>query len=177
MPINIFKHPIRDGIVDLEDQPVLDKYVVQRGVGASSVRDEDGRKQGNLHTVTLENGDKVEALWRGQRNLEDHTDRNLIKQTSSNGNTRYYMLLDRAGNKTIKDIVDMYIEYVSQNMANHVAAERYKFDSFIKFRDNFDTNSEKVEEMLSRALPRNNLDGGGNYFPGKMIQVFAQANP
>ena len=178
MSINSFNHRILDGIVDPEDQPVLEKYVVGYGVSSSYVRDDIGRKQGRVHTVTLDDGSRVRALWRGQRDLEGHTEKNLIKQTTSKGNVRYYMLLDSAEPLSLTKLVDNYIAYVVTNPTQHVKAEGYKFEAMKHWWSTFDIEAPDIAQNLKDALSKtSNLTGGGQYYPVATLLKVATADP
>lgn len=178
MTINTFKHPILDGIVNPDDQAILDKYVVAYGVGASSILDANGSKQWPNHTVTLDDGRKVEALWRGQRDLEDHTEKNLIKQTTSNGNVRYYMLVDTANESALKKIVDEYVQYVTSDINHHVHEEQYKFDALKHFQATFDIDAADIAENLKVSLSKAaNLADANGYYPSSSLYNIALAVP
>lgn len=178
MPINNFKHPILDGIVDPEDQPVLDKYVVTFGVGATSIRDVNGHKQGRRHSVTLDDGRKLEALWCGQKDLENHTEKNLIKQTTRNGNVRYYMIADATNDSQIKRMVDEYVEHVISNLEHQVSEERYKFDALKHFQETFDIDSADIAANLKNSLSKvANLADANGYHPSSSLYDIALTVP
>ncbi len=84
---------------------------------------------------------------------------------------------DKVIAQRVSEVVDKYIERVSENLEKHVKDERYKFDSFIKFRDNFNPNADDLVGMLESSLPNGNLVAGSNYFPRKMTLIFAKENP
>lgn len=86
MPVNKFKHTVHDGIVHPEDQPILDKYVIHNAVSATSLRP----KREGIHNIKLTNDKLALGRWLGKRKLEQHDRKNLIKQTTSKGNVRYY---------------------------------------------------------------------------------------
>lgn len=186
MTTNIFKHPIIDGIVEPVDQLILEKYVIAHGVAASSIRDSDGKKVSgapygisiNPALVTLDTGEKVVGKVMYQQELKNHTEKNLIKQTTSKGNVRYYMQLDVNQNSPIEEIVTGYLKHVTENLEQHAKDERYKFDALKHFRANFDLNAPDLSDNLKKALSQiANLAVGPGYFPVSSITEIAAANP
>lgn len=79
---------------------------------------------------------------------------------------------------SIADLVDVYIDELSgTGIDKQVDSEKYKFDSYKKFNENFDLQAEDLAVMLERAIPDNNLTGGGVYFPRRMLLKFAKQDP
>lgn len=178
VPINIFKHQIIDGIVHPDDQLVLDKYVISRATSASPVKDSNGHKRWPLHTVTLDDGSKVLAFWRGMVDLENHTEKNLIKQTTSNSNVRYYMMTDSTDESAIVKMVNGYVQHVTSNIEKHIQEERYKFDALRQFQETFDIAADDLAKNLKIALSKiDNLAVGVGYYPVASMYDIAQSQP
>ena len=155
MPIHNFKHPVRDGIVHAEDQVLLDKYVVHYAVAASSVRP----KRDGLHDVTLNDGTPVTGRWMGKRALEQHTEKNLIKQTTSKGNVRYYELVPGADNASVlpKIRYDEFFRNIPENSNEAVddIAERLHSVEEIEaaLQELFSSQPpEKVQKVVTRIV-------------------------
>jgi len=156
-PANIFKHQIYNGIVHSDDQPTLDRYVIYHAVAASSVRP----KRNGLHVVTLDDGRKVMAKWQGQRVLELHTDKNLIKQTTNRDNVRYYVYLSEADGSEVVSAPRLY-DKIALNLATNtddeVADEIINEDASLdEIAETLETLSstqppEKVERIVSRIV-------------------------
>jgi hypothetical protein len=134
---NVFAHPIHEGIVHPDDQPILDKYVTYHAVAASSVCP----KRDGIHVVTLDDGRKVIAKWQGQRALELHAEKNLIKQTTYKGNVRYYMYLSEADGSEIVSTPRLYGKIVTR-LANITD------DEVVEELTNEDSSLDEIAETL-----------------------------
>lgn len=155
-PINVFKHAVMDGIVHPSDQPTLDKYVVYHAVAASSVRPKHGR----LHVVTLNDGRKVMAQGQGQRALEAHNEKNLIKQTTNKGNVRYYVYLSETDGTEVVSVPRLYQKIVQNILSNSdeeivedIVSEDNGLDEIIETLQALsnDQPPERVERIISKV--------------------------
>lgn len=78
----------------------------------------------------------------------------------------------------IDTIINRYVDRVETlGLDEYVSRESYKFAFVDTFQNNFDIDSQDFVTMLDTALPISNLNGGGNYFPRKMLLLFAEENP
>lgn len=56
--------------------------------------------------------------------------------------------------------------------------EKYKWEAIKCFQDNWDVNADDFADMLHRSLSKTyNLLDSGNYFPRRMIELFAKVAP
>lgn len=157
MVINVFKRQIYDGIVHPDDQPMLDKYIIDCGVAASSIRP----KRDGVHIVTLKSGRKVLAKWRGKMALEMHSDINLIKQTTSRGNVRYYMYLSETDGPKVVSASHLYSKItriletgISDEALNEILNDCAGLDEITTMLQAMVTNqpSERVQRIISKIV-------------------------
>jgi predicted HNH restriction endonuclease len=156
-PVNTFKHQIFDGIVHPDDQQTLDKYVIYHAVAASSMRP----KRDALYVVTLDDGRKVMAKWQGQRALELHSDKNLIKQTTNRDNVRYYIYLSEADGSEVVSTPRLYHKIArtiatntDDEVAEEITSEDTSLDEITATLEAL-TNTqppERVERIVSKVV-------------------------
>jgi len=78
-------------------------------------------------------------------------------------------------NKRMEDFIKIYLDKIKEyGKLKHIKEERYKFEFVNNFQKNFNLNAENLKEMIKSALLDSNLVATQNYYPKRMLMLFAK---